>query len=228
MSDSCERSRVATSVEPGNPLPGGTSEQSGIRRPLAPTRCLSPRLWVIFASAIVASIFIHEIGHCLVAWVYGCPAIPTPAKEYILQPLSPAAQNQVALGGIIGTVAVLVGALCWMLRHPTPTRSALLAGAMTAPGFYTLRFLLAGRGHDATEFQEAQAAMGLTYSGHVLDWMFLGLFLMAAALWLWRTRPRLTWRLVGRLFIGAVAALVVLVLLQSVNNTVFDPFFQPR
>jgi hypothetical protein len=176
----------------------------------------------------VASIFIHEIGHCAVAWFLGCPAIPTPAKEYILRPLSPASQNQVALGGIIGTVAVLVGALFWMLRQPTPTRSALLAGAMMAPGFYTLRFFLAGRGHDATEFQEAQAAMGWNYSGHALDWMFLGLFVMAAALWFWRTRPCLTCRLAGRLFIGAVAALVVLVLLQSVNNAVFDPFFQPR
>jgi hypothetical protein len=129
---------------------------------------------------------------------------------------------------MIGTVTALVGAWWWMLRDPAPTRSALLAGAMALPGFYALRFFLAGRGHDATEFQEAQAAMGLDYSGHALDWMFLGLFVMAAALWFQRARPALTARFAGRLFIGAVAGLVVLVLLQSVNNAMFDPFFQPH
>jgi len=98
---------------------------------------------------------------------------------------------------------------------------------MTAPGFYTLRFLLVGRGHDATEFQEAQVALELEYSGHALDWIFLGLFVGATALWFWRTRPRFTLRLAGRLLVGAFAALVAVCLLQSVNNAVFDPLFQP-
>jgi hypothetical protein len=120
----------------------------------------------------------------------------------------------------------LLGVLAWLLCRPTPTRSALLAGAMTLPGFYTLRFLLAGRGHDATEFQEAQAALGWSYSGHALDWLFLGLFAVAGTLWFCRTRPSVTSRLVVRLVVGAVVGLVVLVLLQSVNNAVFDPLFQ--
>ena len=191
-----------------------------------PERGARPRLWLVFASAIVASVFVHEIGHCVVAWCFGCPAIPTPAKEYLLRPLPAGAQTQVALGGIIGTLAVLVGVLSWVLRKPTPLRSALLAGAVTLPGFYTLRFLLAGRGHDATEFQEAQAAMGFSYSGHSLDWMFLGLFLVTAMLWFWRTRPSLTRRLGCRLVIGTLVALILLVVLQSVNNMVFDPLFQ--
>jgi hypothetical protein len=58
--------------------------------------------------------------------------------------------------------------------------------------------------------------------------MFVGLFVGATALWFWRTRPRLTLRLAGRLLAGAFAALVAVVVLQSVNNAVFDPLFAPR
>jgi hypothetical protein len=134
--------------------------------------------WLFFAGAIVASIFIHELGHCTVAWLHGYPAIPTPAKEYILKPLPEGVQNQMALGGIIGSVVALVAAVLWLHRCTSPMTSALLAGAITPPGFYTLRFILAGRGHDATEFQEAQAALGLSYSGHAADWLFVSLFVI--------------------------------------------------
>lgn len=220
-----EGQQASASVDPRNGSPWTTSGQSGTCHLLVRDRRAELRLWVVFAIAIVGSIFAHEIGHCVVAWSLGYPAVPTPAKEYVLRPLSAPAQNQVALGGMAGTVAVLAGVLLWMLRDPNPTRLALLAGAMALPGFYSLRFFLAGRGHDATEFQEAQAAMGLSYSGHALDWIFLGLFAGSAALWFWRMRPGVTWRLAGRVFAGAVVGLVVLVVLQSVNNAVFDPFF---
>jgi hypothetical protein len=214
----------------GTPEPGLRPEPSPRsalppRKPAAPR--LSARLWILFLGALVASFWVHELGHCTVAWVEGCPAIPTPAKEYLLRPLSPAAQNAVALGGILGTVAALAGALGWFLGRPGAAQSAVLAGALTAPGFYTLRFFLAGRGHDATEFQEAQAALGLSYSGHALDWMFLGLFVGATAMWFWRTRAGLSLRLAIRLAGGALVALVAVVLLQSVNNLIFDPLFQP-
>jgi hypothetical protein len=184
--------------------------------------------WLLFVAAIVVSFFVHELGHCAVAWLHGYPAIPTPMKEYVLKPISEAVQYQVALGGILGSVAALLAAVFWFHRHPTAACSAMLAGAMTAPGFYTLRFILAGRGHDSTEFQEAQAALGLSYPGHAADWLFVSLFVMATAFWFLRTRARPTPRLVGRLAVGAVAALVVLVLLQSVNNAVFDPLFEPK
>ena len=132
------------------------------------------------------------------------------------------------LGGILGSVATLLAAAFGLDRHPAATGSALLAGAMTSPGFYTLRFILAGRGHDATEFQDAQAALGLSYAGHAADWLFVGLFAMATVFWFWRTGARPTPWLLGRLAVGAVAALTALVLLQSINNAVFDPLFQPR
>jgi hypothetical protein len=181
--------------------------------------------WFLFAGSFVGSAYIHEIGHCLLAWLQGCLAIPTPAKEYFLRPPPPGAQNLIALGGILGSVAVLLGAMCWLYFRPDSTRSALLAGAMTIPGFYTLRFLLAGRGHDATEFQDAQAAIGLSYSGHALDRVFLGLFVAAAVFWFWRIHPRISFRLFGRLILGAVVALVLVVVLQSANNAIFDPIF---
>lgn len=195
-----------------------------------PARSVPPsaRLWLVLVTAMVASFYLHELGHCAVAWVHGYAAVPTPLKEYISQPLPPAVGSAVSLGGIGGSVTALLLALACFLRRPDSARSAILAGAMTAPGFYSLRFLLAGRGHDATEFQEAQAALGLAYSGHALDWVFLALFLGAAAVWFWRLRPPVTLRLAGRLAAGAFAALVALVVLQSVNNAVFDPLFEPE
>jgi hypothetical protein len=71
---------------------------------------------IVFASGpsgkgvIRQSVFIHELGHCTIVWLHGYPAIPTPAKEYILKPLPEAFQNQMALGGIIGSVLALVAA----------------------------------------------------------------------------------------------------------------------
>jgi hypothetical protein len=201
---------------PGTGLPASTA--TGVS-----TRVL----WALFIGAIVGSVFIHELGHCAVAWVYGHGAVPTPAKEYILSPIPSSLQNQVALGGVLGSVAALAGTLIWICRSPSAIGSALLAGAMTAPGFYALRFALFGRGHDGEEFQQAQAALGLSYAGHALDWGFAGLFLAATVLWFWRARRRLSLRLAGRLLIGGVVALTALVLLQSINNAVFDPIFAP-
>src|SRR5690242_12735855 len=66
------------------------------------------RTWTVFICAIVGSLFMHEIGHCVVAWLHGYIAIPTPAKEYVLHPLPDSLQTQVALGGILGSVAALV------------------------------------------------------------------------------------------------------------------------
>lgn len=183
------------------------------------------KLWLLFLGALAGGFFLHEIGHCVVAWVHGYGVIPTPMKEYLLSPIPLALENLVALGGIAGSVAALAGALMWFHCKPVAGRSALLAGTLAGPGFYALRFVLFGRGHDGEEFQQAQAALGLLYAGHTLDWFFVGLFLVAAGVWFWRARPPLTFRFAGRLLGGAVAGLATLVLLQSVNNAIFDPLF---
>ena len=83
-----------------------TDKQSSVTLAARP----SPACWLVFAAAIVVSVFVHELGHCTVPWLHGYPAIPTPAKEYILKPLPEAVQNQMALGGIIGSVLALVAA----------------------------------------------------------------------------------------------------------------------
>ncbi len=196
--------------------------------PSASAQRLPRKLWFLFAGATVLSVFVHEIGHCTVAWLYGCPAIPTPAKEYLLLPLPAGAQNAVALGGVLGSVAALLAAGYWLVRKPDRVRAILLAGAIIMPGAYTLRFLLIGRGHDATEFQEAQAALGMSYTGHAVDWLFLALFVLAAAGWLWRTRPSWSQRLALRLAAGFVLGLVIIILLQVGNNALFDPLLLPR
>ncbi len=69
-------------------------------------------------------------------------------------------------------------------------------------------------------FREAQAALGLSYAGHGVDWLFVGLFAAAAVFWFWRTRARSTPKLAVRLVLGAIAALVALALLQTINNRV--------
>jgi len=209
-------------------MPASPTSQDGSGTPppsVAPAAVARHGVWLILAVAVVASLYVHELGHCSVAWLKGCPAIPTPAKEYLLRPVPPEFQNQVALGGILGSIGSLAAALWWFCRQPGPRRSAMLAGTMTVPGFYVLRFVLAGRGHDGTEFQEAQAALGFNYAGHAIDWLFVILFAMATVVWFWRVRPRPTIRLAGRLLLGSVVALTVLVLLQVINNAVFDPLF---
>jgi predicted small integral membrane protein len=214
----------ALTIMKADPAPSASADPSDKQAISAARPSLG--CWLVFAAAIFVSVCIHELGHCAIVWLRGYPAIPTPAKEYILKPLPEGVQNQMALGGIMGSVIALVAASVWVHRRPGAISSSILAGAMTAPGFYTLRFILAGRGHDGTEFQEAQAALGLSYAGHVVDWLFASLVVAATVFWFWRTRARPTPKLVVRLVVGAIAALVMLALLQSINNRVFDPIFE--
>jgi hypothetical protein len=209
-------------------IPSMDSSTTTQKRPWLRSLLAGAKPWLLFVSAILASVYVHELGHCAVAWLHGYPAIPTPAKEYILKPMPEVVRNQVSLGGVLGSVAAVVAGGFWFHRRPSTTSSALLAGAMTVPGVYTLRFVLEGRGHDGTEFQEAQAALGLSYPGHALDHIFYGLLVIAAVFWFCRTRARPTLWLVCRLLVGAVAAVAAMVWLQSVNNAVFDPLFEPK
>jgi hypothetical protein len=101
--------------------------------------------------------------------------------------------------------------------------SAILAGALALPGMYTFRFILAGRGH-ATEFPEAQAALGLSYSGHTLDWIFLSILLMGIVVWIYRAKPN--YKIAGRLVFGCVLTIIFVLGLQAINNAIFDPVFE--
>lgn len=87
------RGRVVSTVLGDQPQEGESQsrlrrEQTGAQEPRTTLTVtagspglsrLSPRLrWSLFATALVACFYLHEIGHCAVAWVHGCPAIPTP------------------------------------------------------------------------------------------------------------------------------------------------------
>jgi hypothetical protein len=202
----------------------------GFRRFLAPSllRREQSQFWLIFSGSILGSVYLHELGHCIPAWVHGFPAIPTPAKSYILAAVTDPVQRAISLGGILGGVLVLVGALWLYLKSPTARASAILAGALFPPLFYVLRFLLAGRGHDATEFQEAQAALGLSYSGHALDWFFLIAWIGIALVWLLRSRTRPGIGLLWKCLKGAVLGLLLLAGLQLTNNMIFDPILEHK
>ncbi len=182
------------------------------------------RIWGVYFLTLFLAIYFHELGHCIPAWTEGVRAIPTPAKEYIMEVIPADLQQRVSLGGIIASLLFAVLAVVFYAIKKLKVNSAILAGALAMPGMYTLRFILVGRGHDATEFQEAQAALGAGYSGHFIDWVFLALFLAGVALWVIKAQPRP--RIAGRLAIGFILTVIFVVVLQVVNNAVFDPLFQ--
>jgi hypothetical protein len=185
---------------------------------------LSLRYVLLFSAAIVAGVYLHELGHAVAGWVNGVAVVPTPAKEYVLQ--SPLGWNKeiwIALGGVLGTTVAVFAAGLYFWRKPSVDGEAVLAGALLPLGLYTLRFLVVGRGHDETEWQAAQTALGLPPAGHAIDVFFLCLLVAGFLVWGIRLHPRLSSLL--RLAILAIAGIVLLVVLQAGNNAVFDRMF---
>lgn len=185
---------------------------------------LSLRYMLLFCGSLIAGVYLHEIGHAVAGWVNGVAVVPTPAKEYILQSeLGWSKEIWIALGGVIGTTVAALTAALYFWRQPCSDREAVAAGAFLPLGLYTLRFLLVGRGHDATEWQAAQTALGLPPAGHATDLFFL--FLLITGLGVWAIRPHLRLSSVLRLVTIAIIGIVLLVVLQAGNNAVFDRVF---
>jgi|WetSurMetagenome_2_1015567.scaffolds.fasta_scaffold67723_2 hypothetical protein len=184
------------------------------------------RIWAIYFTTILFSVYVHELGHCVPAWVNGYWAIPTPAKEYISNAVPLDYKQYISLGGVIGTILVSLIAIFFYVNKTYRINPAVLAGAIAMPGMYTLRFILSGRGHDETEFQEAQSALGLGYSGHSLDLIFLMLFVLGVIVWIIKSKPN--YKIMGRLLIGFVLMFIFVIGLQVINNAVFDPIFQSK
>jgi hypothetical protein len=185
---------------------------------------LSIRYMLLFSGAIIAGVYLHEVGHAVAGWVNGVAIVPTPAKEYVLQ--SQLDWNKgiwISLGGVIGTTVAVLAAALYFWRKPCFDREAILAGAVLPLGLYTLRFLLVGRGHDDTEWQAAQTALGLPPAGHAIDAFFLCLLIAGFIVWGIRLHPPLSSLL--RLVTVAIAGIVLLIVLQAGNNTVFDRVF---
>lgn len=184
------------------------------------------KIWLFYFGTLFLSIYVHEIGHCIPAWISGYTAIPTPAKEYINGTIPDGLRQNIALGGIFCSVLFSVIILIAYFLKSFNFSSTLLAGAIAMPGLYTLRFILAGRGHDATEFQDAQSVLGLSYFGHSLDWIFLILFLAGLIIWVIKSKPR--FKVIWTLIIGFVLTFIFVICLQSFNNLIFDPIFQSQ
>ncbi len=182
------------------------------------------KCWAVYFITIIFSNFFHELGHCIPAWTHGFSAIPTPAKEYLLESIPSTLNNYVSLGGVVNSIAFPIIVFAIFISSSYKFNTALLAGAIAMPGIYSLRFALQGRGHDETEFQEAQTAMNFNYSGHFLDWLFLFLFIIGIFLWIFKCKP--DYKIAGRLLIGIVLTIIFIILLQKINNAVFDPIFR--
>jgi len=185
---------------------------------------LSIRYVLLFCGALLAGVYLHEIGHTVAGWMEGVAMVPTPAKEYVLQSqLDWNKEIWIALGGPIGTMVAAVAAVLYFWRKPGPESEAILFGAFLPLGLYSLRFLLVGRGHDDVEWQAAQTALGLRPAGHAIDAFFLCLFIAGLAVWVFRLRPPLgSWLRIGTMMIGGI---VLLIALQVGNNALFDRRF---
>ena len=124
----------------------------------------------------------------------------------------------------MGTTLAVLGATLCFLRERRPEAEAVQAGALLPPGFYTVRFLLAGRGHDGSEWQAAQAALGLAPAGHVIDVFLLCLLVEGIIVWGLRLRSAPRHSLL-RFVALAIGGIVLLLALQVGNNALFDRFF---
>jgi hypothetical protein len=185
---------------------------------------LSVRYVLFFSVAVIAAIYLHEIGHAVFGWMEGVAIVPTPAKEYVLQSqLDWTKETWIALGGVVGTTVAALAAALYFWRKPRPASEAILFGAFLPLASYSLRFLIAGRGHDDIEWQAAQAALGLRPSGHAIDVFFLSLFIVGLAVWVLRLHPApWSWLRLATMMIGGI---VLLIALQVGNNAVFDHHF---
>jgi hypothetical protein len=177
--------------------------------------------WGIYLAALCVAIYVHEVGHCVVAWAHGIKAVPTPAKEYLLEQAPERLNPAISLGGVVGTFIVSITGIAMFWKGKF--NAALLAGTLAMPGAYTLMFILKGRGHDATEFQEAQAALGFSYDGHALDWWLLALFAAGVLAWIIKCKPGI--KVIPGLLAGTLITVIFIAGLQTLNNHIFDPIF---
>lgn len=189
---------------------------------------LSIRYMLIFSGAVIAGVYLHEVGHAAFGWLEGVAVFPTPAKEYVLQAqLDWSKYTWVALGGVVGTTVAALAAVVYFGCNPSLDSEAILAGALVPPGVYTLFFLLAGRGH-GREWQAAQTALGLLPAGHAIDVFFLCLLIAGILVWGLRgveeSRAPKLWSLLRLVTLG-ICGTLLLVVLQVGNNAVFDRVF---
>lgn len=65
------------------------------------------KIWMLFFTVIFCSAFLHEIGHCIPAWISGYKAVPTPAMEYVSDDIPVNLRQSVSLEGILATIILV-------------------------------------------------------------------------------------------------------------------------
>lgn len=181
------------------------------------------KTWALYFVFVLLAIFVHELGHSVAAWVMGYKSIPTFAKAYPLETIPPHAEQYISLGAIAGNIIFAAAAVYLFFKSAYKYKAVVLAAAIASPGVYSILFLFKGRGHDGTEFQEAQAAMGFSYSGHSADFLFL--FMFIAGLVMLSYKLKITFKIAGLFLVGVILTFIFIVALQIINNRVFDPLF---
>jgi len=179
---------------------------------------------LLFSGPLIAGVYLHEVGHAAAGWVNGVALVPTPAKEYILQSqLDWSKAIWLALGGVIGTTVAPLAAAFNLWRQPRLDAEAIWAGVFLPVGVYTFRFVLVGRGHDATGWQAAQVALNLPPAGHAMDLLFVVLLIAGSVVGTIHLQPSLSSIL--RLVITMLIGIILHISLQAGNNIVFDGVF---
>jgi hypothetical protein len=186
---------------------------------------MTVRQLTLFAACIAGAAFLHELGHAAAAWAHGIPAIPTLMKEYVAGEVRWDQYQWISLGGVAVSLSIALVASAWYATGERATGDVVLAGALVMPFAYTLRFALAGRGHDGFEWQAAQAALGASATGHLVDILFLLTTITGATVWLTRRDAKRTLRSAARAVGLQLAGILMLVALQVGNNLAFDRFF---
>ena len=184
------------------------------------------RFVLLFLSASVLSMYVHELGHAVAGWFQSIPVFPSLAKEYVLRAnIEWREQIWIAFGGPAATAIVASLAILWASRNQGRASSAVLGGVLVVPALYVIRTLLAGRGHDGLEWQEAQSAIGLNPNGHVLDLFFILLFFAGCAVLAARDELQIEWRSMARWLSLGLVGVMTMIAIQVANNAVFDPHF---
>lgn len=181
----------------------------------------------IFLAALIAACVIHEFGHAVAAWVQGIASIPTPLKAYVISHgIRWEQEAWILFGGVAGSILCSGCALVWYGIRTRKQGEAILAGILAVPVVYSIRFLLVGRGHDGVEWQGAQTVIGVSPTGHLVDYVFLFVVFAGIVAWVVRRRSDLHLLSFAKLAVLIVFAFVALALLQNLNNHLFDRYLE--
>jgi len=176
---------------------------------------------LIFFSAAVISILIHEFGHCLFYWIQGIPASFSLTKEYPLQDITVQNYRIGSLGGpvtnFIQIIIVLI--LYRRYRRNRKLNMVLVSFLLVNIYYFIFRSLIAILKRDGGELEDAANLFGLNY------WMFIIAFLTVTVVVLYILIKWDSFRInitnILR-FIGLfIAFVVIVVMLETVDKKLF-------